>query len=1427
MISKPRKRKWLRWLLIAGAPLLAVILVVAGMLFTLPGRNLLAAVAEKLASSPGQVVDIGRIGGESLSSLDVNHVTVSDSDGPWFQLRDVTLDWSPWDLLSGRLTVESFRAKNVVIAHLPPDQAQEDDSGSASLPVSVDIRELALERIDLGQSVLGTSAAVALTGSARIDDLASGIDGKLALRRLDAPGNVEGEFLYRPSDGRLTTRLTASEPEGGLIVRSLAIEGLPSLTASIDGDGTLDDWRTDLKVDIGGDRLLEGKAGIRKQDQGHRLSYSLKARPSPLLASNIRSLFDGELVVEGAASRSGDGEIELETTRISNRRLTADLAARMSPDGALRDAKIVADLHAETAPHEVTLSDGERIAVGSGRLEVTARTSDGVLGIIGSLGAASLEAPDIASGRLNATFEAAADPRILSGTIDLDRFEITAEAQDIGRLPADFAEVVGRNVTLEARGAFRDGTVQIATANIASGLGDLALEDSVIDRERFSGRFSALLPDLSRLTPLVSQAIAGRLEIGGDAEVSFADAGTRLDVEGNTKGLVTGIAQADALLGDVVNLRGGVATSGNVVSFESLRVTGRHLSASVDGTIGGATARMSAEGQIGDLSVVSPELAGSIGFDASVDGSRENAKMSAVLSGTAITVNGKSFSNPSIRFDGSGPIDAPTGKLAIAGEFADRKLAGNGDVTVTQAGAGKVENLVLTYSEARASGSVAYVPSEGPSGALLLSLPDLSAFNDLTGVAVAGSLTADAALAREDGKVSLRAEGFAENLVYENVQIRRIDLNGRVGDIFSRPVAEGRADILDLVSDGTRLPNTRITAIAGEDTTRLTVATRVMDTDLTAGGGVLVDGQRITVSLRDASATRGGQTVTLAQPTDILVEDGRATLRNVRLSAGNGTATINGTASQTLDITASLVRFPVGLANAFVPDLGAEGEISGTIQVTGPASAPAGRYDLTATGISLAAMRQNGLAPLSGRADGRLTDGRLTVDGRITGRDGMALDLSGSLPAGSDTPLDLKAAGSVPLALADPALATRGGSISGLLRADITVTGPPAAPVVEGVFTTTDARLRDPESGIDISGISARVRMDTETVTIEQFTGSTARDGRISAGGRIGLAAGNPADVKITARNFNIENEQLVKGTLDADLALTGPLTAGPSLGGKIDISRLDITIPDALPPSVRKLDVRHKNARPAVRRQAEALRKKEKDGPSLPVSLDLRINAANRIFVRGRGIDAVLGGSVGLSGTTNDPVIDGAFRLARGRLDILDRRLDFSRGNVEFTGTADPQLDFAAGTITSAAQVSILVSGPASEPKFTFESSPELPQDEVLAQLIFNRSVSELSPLQIARLSSEIARLGGLAGGTSLLGELQNALGIDELDLSGGGASAGRYVNENVYLGVQQSGTDSGSAVIDLDITKNLKARGEFGSDGNSKVGVGVEFEY
>ncbi len=66
---------------------------------------------------------------------------------------------------------------------------------------------------------------------------------------------------------------------------------------------------------------------------------------------------------------------------------------------------------------------------------------------------------------------------------------------------------------------------------------------------------------------------------------------------------------------------------------------------------------------------------------------------------------------------------------------------------------------------------------------------------------------------------------------------------------------------------------------------------------------------------------------------------------------------------------------------------------------------------------------------------------------------------------------------------------------------------------------------------------------------------------------------------------------------------------------------------------------------------------------------LDVVIDAPSRIFVRGRGIDAELGGSLRLTGSTSAPVAIGAFDLRRGRITVLAQRIDFSRGRLTFAG--------------------------------------------------------------------------------------------------------------------------------------------------------------
>jgi translocation and assembly module TamB len=140
-------------------------------------------------------------------------------------------------------------------------------------------------------------------------------------------------------------------------------------------------------------------------------------------------------------------------------------------------------------------------------------------------------------------------------------------------------------------------------------------------------------------------------------------------------------------------------------------------------------------------------------------------------------------------------------------------------------------------------------------------------------------------------------------------------------------------------------------------------------------------------------------------------------------------------------------------------------------------------------------------------------------------------------------------------------------------------------------------------------------------------------------------------------------------------------------------------------------------------------------------------------------------------------------------------------------------------------------VRGRVSDPQVSFSSQPELPQDEVLARLIFNRSISELSALQIAQLAAAAAELAG-GSNTSLVGSLRDATGLDDLDIitdSEGNTAvrAGRYIRDNVYLGVEAGAAGSTRGTINLDITEDLKARGSVGSDGDSSLGLFYERDY
>ncbi len=61
-----------------------------------------------------------------------------------------------------------------------------------------------------------------------------------------------------------------------------------------------------------------------------------------------------------------------------------------------------------------------------------------------------------------------------------------------------------------------------------------------------------------------------------------------------------------------------------------------------------------------------------------------------------------------------------------------------------------------------------------------------------------------------------------------------------------------------------------------------------------------------------------------------------------------------------------------------------------------------------------------------------------------------------------------------------------------------------------------------------------------------------------------------------------------------------------------------------------------------------------------------------------------------------------------------------------------------------------VKITGLADAPKIELSSTPELPQDEILARLLFGEPASQLTALQVVQIGAALASLSGGGGGSA-----------------------------------------------------------------------------
>ena len=245
---------------------------------------------------------------------------------------------------------------------------------------------------------------------------------------------------------------------------------------------------------------------------------------------------------------------------------------------------------------------------------------------------------------------------------------------------------------------------------------------------------------------------------------------------------------------------------------------------------------------------------------------------------------------------------------------------------------------------------------------------------------------------------------------------------------------------------------------------------------------------------------------------------------------------------------------------------------------------------------------------------------------------------------------------------------------------------------------------------------------------------------------------------------------------------------------------------------------------------------------------LDVRIVIPGRFVVEGFGLKSEWRADMHIGGTPAEPLVSGQLSAAKGSLDILGKNFKLARGAVTFGGgdVSNPLLDIMLTNQTPALSANISIVGTVRKMQLVLSSDPEMPRDEILAQILFGKSASELGRLENLRLAAAVAQLAGFGtgnGGGGVLDSARQALGVDVLRFNSSGAGQqgqngenmaagssvemGKYLTEDIYVGVQQ-GTKQGSTafVIQLELTPraNLEVRTEQQS---TKGGLTWKYNY
>ena len=1355
---------------VAGLVALALILAVGGRMYLIsgPGRDLVTSFVTGQKIGRYGRINVEGLSGDLFDDFTIRRLTVTDAQGVWLEATDVRVDWSYWPLIARRFHATQITADQVRLLRRPEVEPP-DGRPPRPLPLDIDIDAFSAN-VELLEGFSKEYGRWRLSGEAnaprRGDKSAT-----LAAFSLNRPGDylrIAATLGDRPEDMRLNLR--ANEANGGPLAGSLGYSPDQPFFASavVNGEAVNATVRTGAFTPL----TVRGRYGT----SGSRISGYVDFSGSDLLEPFVQRIgrtarfgFASVPVADDEAIHGVAWRLIAENIQ-SSARGRVNLADRSVLDEGVALAVSTPSLTRLTgsptggaARYEgVFTGQAERWALdGSVRLEQPTLASYAAATIAGPLSVSAEESRYEVSGDLAATGgRSAGIVGALLGPTPRVRFEAA-------RLP-DGALLLQR-IDARGQGLTLTGTGQ---RNLLGGLG-------------FRGE--ARITDVGRIRP------GARGTFGGPITAASARSGAPWTVtfDGRGSRLATGLTELDRLLGTAPRLQLAGGLDDGRIAVERASLTGAAGTASARGLI-------EAEGRLrlalnwdarGPFGVGPVAIDGAMTGEGALTGTLAQPRADLTARFGSIAAGALRLTEANLILSFRRGADASDGRvmLTAGSNYGPARASGTfflGEDRI------RLSDVDLDAGGVTAQGSIA-LASNTPSSA------------DLTFTARPGAfLTAGTA----DGRVRLTEGAGSETAVLDvsgsNVRLAGSDLTVRTLELNGRGTLE-------------RLPFTLVADVGG---------TTPVAFD---GSGVYSRrGEAQSVTLSGAGRVREIAFSTRNPAVIALAGEGR--VARVDLAVGGGV--LLGELRQDSDaavLQADLTSVELG---SIAPDL--RGRVTGRVSLRGIDDDLSG-----SASVRLADLRSID-APRSLSVDGALNatlvNKTLRLQANASGADTATATADVTLPVeASAAPLRLAIARTRPMS-GDVEIDGQiqpiwdlffGGerSLAGQVDASARLGGTLAAPLINGQLSLAQGRFRDSGSGLALNDMTLAARFDDATALIQTFTATDGSGGAVSGDGRIGLREGSGSNFELALTRFRIIDNDI------AEARASGPLTVVRAADGNVTLSgeiNLDDARIEANPPGssgIVRMDVVEINrpgGDPVEDEETTASR-----GPQ--IGLDIRLRSrGGEVRVEGRGLDVLLNVNARVQGTVSQPRLTGTANIVRGDYEFAGKRFVFDeRGSVSLsTDPALIRLDLTAVREDPALTATIRVTGTAARPQIELTSTPALPQDEILSQVLFGRSASQLSAFEAAQLAAGVASLAG-GGGFDVIGNLRELAGLDRLSF-GGEASAltvagGRYITDDVYLEIIGGGEGGAAVNVEWQVRRNLAITSQFGGQGDTSLSI------